>query len=241
MAQPVLLGTSCLEHRGPVIAHQDWTGVKVKIIGAFCRGASWEPTVAPDSPAQPSKGHSQDFTAMIHANLHQIAIMIHLMLGVHLTPMMPAGRPLQYVRRASQMCANVCIRGNCCRRRSTQPLRTFQTSLPWHCMGQVAQHGIKLQGRQLPADVLQDQIFPVRTTTGASCLGVLSAVNVLQRFQAMFSTAQICSTATMFAAMPPIVTMISLETRAVPLIRQRVFPSRCTKLKDVNASIMAMN
>ena len=108
-------------------------------------------------------------------------------------------------------------------------------------MGQVAQHGIKLQGRQLPADVLQDQIFPVRTTTGASCLGVLSAVNVLQRFQAMFSTAQICSTATMFAAMPPIVTMISLETRAVPLIRQRVFPSRCTKLKDVNASIMAMN
>ena len=111
MAQPVLLGTSCLEHRGPVIAHQDWTGVKVKIIGAFCRGASWEPTVAPDSPAQPSKGHSQGFTAMIHANLHQIAIMIHLMLGVHLTPMMPAGRPLQYVRRASRMCANVCIRG----------------------------------------------------------------------------------------------------------------------------------
>ena len=169
MAQPVLLGTSCLELHGPGIAHQDWTGVIVKIIGAFCRGASWGPTVAPDSPAKPSTAHSQGFTAMIHANLHQIAIMIHLILGVHSTPMMRAGRLLQYVRRASRMCANVCIRGNCCRQRSMQqPLRAFQTSLPWHCMGQVARHGIKWQGLQLPADVLQDQIFPVRTTTFAS-------------------------------------------------------------------------
>ena len=93
--------------------------------------------------------------------------MIHLMLGVHLTPMTPAGQLLQYVRRASRMCANVCIRGDCCRQRSTQqPLRASQTSLPSHCMEQVARHGIKSQGRQLPAGVLRDQIFRVRTTVG---------------------------------------------------------------------------
>lgn len=56
----------------------------------------------------------------------------------------------------------------------------------------------------------------------------------------MSSTAQIFSTAMMFAVLR-IAIMTSMEIHAVPLIQQNLFPFHCTKIRNANASIMAKN